>query len=204
MYTFKLKSILIFIVFTLVINSENVFAQNYNVRRDNEKELKDDLKFKDRLWYGGGVNLGFGSTGYYSVFSFGLSPMVGYKFTSDFSMGPRVGFTFNNYRYRNGSRIDKVATVDLAGGIFARYKFFNVVFAHAEFDLTRYQYPTYNPVTDKLDKITVNGRDALVGLGYNSSMGDFGTELYLMYNLLADENLISQPFEFRFGVTYKF
>lgn len=199
----KLKSALFLFLFTIVLTAINCSAQNYNVRRES-KSIEDDKKFKDRLWYGGGVNLGFGGSGGYSLFSFGLSPMVGYKFTSDFSMGPRVGFTFNNYRYRLGSRIDKLVTVDLAGGIFARYKFFNVVFAHAEFDLTRYQYPIYNQVTDKLDKITVNGRDALIGVGYNSGMGEFGTELYLMYNLLADENIISQPFEFRFGVTYKF
>ena len=150
------------------------------------------------------MNLGFGADEFTSVFSLGLSPMVGYKFTPDFSMGPRVGFSFSNYRFKNQSKIDKIATFDLAGGVFARYKFFNVVFAHVEFDLTRNQYAYYNNLTRQLEKISQNGQDAFVGLGYNSGMGSFGTELYILYNLIADQNTISQPFEFRFGITYKF
>ena len=197
----KIKYFLVFIFLGVLVSTNSLIGQNYNTKK--KAPTKESSKFTEKLWYGGGVNLGFGADEYTSVFSLGLSPMVGYKFTPDFSMGPRVGFSFSNYRFKNQSKIDKIATFDLAGGVFARYKFFNVVFAHVEFDLTRNQYAYYNNLTRQLEKISQNGQDAFVGLGYNSGMGSFGTELYILYNLIADQNTISQPFEFRFGITYK-
>jgi hypothetical protein len=89
--------------------------------------------------------------------------------------------------------------------VFARYKFLKVVFAHAEFNLTQSQKPSIQlSPTGGLQKISINSQNAYAGLGYNSGMGDFGSEIYVLYNFLADDNIVAQKFEIRFGLTYKF
>lgn len=179
-----------------------VAGQNLNVKRGSEGAAAEGKKFKDRLWYGGGINLGFASSQNESVFTFGITPMVGYKIFSEFSLGPRVGFSYTNFRARSSSKVDNVALFEASEGIFARYKFFNVVFAHAEFNFTQSEYPKYD--INEWNKYTINSQNAYVGLGYNAGSGGFGTELYVLYNFLADENIINQPFDIRFGITYKF
>lgn len=192
------------VLLLLCLATAALTGQNLNVRKDSKGAAAEDKKFKDRLWYGGGVSLGFASAQNESVFTFGLTPMVGYKVFSEFSIGPRVGFSYTNYRARYSSKVDNIALFEASEGIFARYKFFNVVFAHAEFNFTQSQYPDFNTGINELTKFTVNSQNAYVGLGYNAGSGGFGTELYVLYNFLADENIINQPFDIRFGITYKF
>lgn len=199
----RLISKFIFILFIAIVSLNGLEAQNNNSRVNNKSGKKEQVKFTDNLWYGGSINLGFASNAFSSIFSFGLAPMVGYKFTPDFSIGPRVGFTFSNYKFKNGSKVDNIALWDFSEGIFARYKFFNVVFAHVEYDINQKQY-AFVDGSGNLDKLSVNDSDAFVGLGYNSGGGGFGSEIYIMYNLLADDNTLSQPFEFRIGLTYNF
>lgn len=199
----KLNSTTILIFFISILSFHNLEAQNNNSRVNNKSSLKEGGKFSDNLWFGGGINLGFASSANASLFSFGLAPMVGYKFTPDFSIGPRVGFTFSNYKYKFGSKVDNIALFDFSEGLFARYKFFNVVFAHVEYDFTQKQVEDLD-FNGNLIKYSVYGSDAFVGLGYNSGDGGFGTEIYILYNLLAESNTLSQPFEFRIGLTYNF
>ncbi len=199
----RLNSIFIFIFFTYIFSCHSLDAQNNNSRIDNKSNKKEPNKFTDNLWYGGSINLGFASDGFSSVFSFGLAPMVGYKFTPDFSIGPRLGFTFSNYKFKTGAKIENIALLDFSEGVFARYKFFNVVFVHAEYDINQKQ-EAYFDLNNNLAKRAINDSDAFVGLGYNSGGGGFGTEIYILYNLLADDNTLSQPFEFRIGLTYNF
>lgn len=69
---------------------------------------KGDKKFSDRLWYGGSLILNYYGQSNYTVFTFGVTPMVGIKLFDEFSIGPRVGVRLDNYRLNTGSKIDKL------------------------------------------------------------------------------------------------
>jgi hypothetical protein len=203
MYKRFLSILILFLGVAFFAGSIN--AQNLKVNKGKKATAKQKTVFKDRLWYGGSMVLNYYNQNYYSAFTLGVTPMVGYKVFGEFSVGPRLGLTFTNYRENLGSKVDKLALFETSEGIFARYKFLKVVFAHAEFNLTQSQYPSNQlSPTGGLQKISINSQNAYAGLGYNSGMGDFGSEIYILYNFLADDNIVTQPFEIRFGLTYKF
>ncbi len=190
------------LTFAFVINAD---AQNMKVKKNSKSSKKVEKKFSDRLWYGGSLILNYYGQSNYTVFSLGVTPMVGVKLFDEFSIGPRAGFRLDNYRLNTGSKVDKLPLFEFSEGVFARYKFFNVVFAHAEFNFTQFQYVSpYLSPTGELQKLNAKTQNAYLGLGYNSGMGQIGTEIYVLYNFLEDKNSVAQPFDIRFGVTYKF
>ncbi|MBK8844307.1 MAG: hypothetical protein IPO33_16470 [Saprospiraceae bacterium] len=101
----KIKYFLVFIFLGVLVCTNPLVGQNYNTKK--KAPTKESTKFTEKLWYGGGVNLGFGADEFTSVFSLGLSPMVGYKFTPDFSMGPRVGFSFQTIDLKTNQKLIK-------------------------------------------------------------------------------------------------
>lgn len=183
----------------------NIEAQNMRVTKNAKSGKKETKKFSDRLWYGGSLILNYYGQSNYKVFTFGVTPMVGIKLFDEFSIGPRVGVRLDNYRLNTGSKIDKLPLFEFSEGVFARYKFLKVVFAHAEFNFTQYQYVSpYLSPTGELQKVNANTQNAYLGLGYNGGMGQLGTEIYVLYNFLEEQNSVAQPFDIRFGITYKF
>lgn len=200
-FVFVIFSLLL-LTFAFVINAD---AQNMKVKKNSKSSKKVEKKFSDRLWYGGSLILNYYGQSNYTVFSLGVTPMVGVKLFDEFSIGPRAGFRLDNYRLNTGSKVDKLPLFEFSEGVFARYKFLNVVFAHAEFNFTQFQYVSpYLSPTGELQKLNAKTQNAYLGLGYNSGMGQIGTEIYVLYNFLEDKNSVAQPFDIRFGVTYKF
>lgn len=194
-----------FLLFCVIFIFNTSFSQNLKVNKGKKAKVAQKASFKDKLWYGGSFALDYYNQGYYSYFTIGVTPMVGYKLVGELSVGPRLGLNFTNYRENIGSKVDKLALFETSEGIFARYKFLKVVFAHAEFNLTQSQNPSSQlGPNGELQKITIHSQNALAGLGYNNSMGSIGSEIYVLYNFLADQNVVNQPFELRFGITYKF
>ena len=56
---------------------------------------------------------------------------------------------------------------------------------------------------NKVVKDQVTQESGLVGLGYNSG-GLFATEIVLLYDVLVPEDSYQNPWNFRFGFTYRF
>lgn len=158
--------------------------------------------FGRQLWYGGGVNLGFSGNNGFSQFIFGLSPMVGYKFTDDLSVGPRVSLLYSYFKARtfNGT-VDSAQPLSWAVGVFARYKLLPSIFAHVEYEL---EDEAFVIVTDKLEVLRQNRSNAYVGAGYNSGDGLWGYEISVLFNLLEDNSSTNVPFIIRAGITYNF
>ncbi len=156
------KWIILFVVVGLMIGlTPDAEAQRRGKRAPkSDDELFDDPgKFKDRLWYGGGFNLGFSGNQNLNIFNLGISPMVGYKLFDEFSIGPRLGLDYsfikgtslnanvdpisgnispivdlnNQILYTNES----VAPISFSFGLFARYKVLDMIFAHVEFGTER-------------------------------------------------------------------
>ena len=167
--------------------------------------------FKHRLWYGAGGALNFNSSGDYSLFTIGLSPMIGYKIIGGLSAGPRLGFTYTNYKgYNTARKISSVGLINYSVGAFVRYKAFQQFFAHAEYDYESIQYPggsTYGIITldpsGKAIKERSGRSNKYLGLGYSSG-GLFGYEIMALYNFSITDKTIESPVNFRAGITYNF
>lgn len=167
-------------------------------RKENEKE--DPKTFKSKLWYGGGINIGFGAYQGFSSFNFGLSPMVGYKITKSLSAGPRVAFDFTSLKQR-GVKSLGLTSIDV--GAFVRFRAFQGLFLQGELSNEWYQDLDYLS-GEKYSDTRVNQR---LGAGWNfGSPGGAGTEICVLYNfrVAQDLNTWRNPIEYRLGFTWKF
>ena len=195
------------LTFFLAFQADSYGQRVPSKKSDADKYFDERGNFASRLWYGGGFTLGFSGNNLESIFQLGISPMVGYKITNDLSIGPRGSLMYILYRAETFT-IDGVESANLFNygmGAFARFKFARVLFAHGEYGFdNQVSNIVYDPSSKKWD---VNRRlvnNAYLGLGYNDGSGLFGYEIYLLYNLLQEENTLSLPFDLRFGLTYNF
>ncbi len=168
-------------------------AQSRNSKKENA--------FTSRLWYGGGLNLGFSGSQFESIFQLGVSPMVGYKIFEEFSIGPRVGIQYSHYRSNLGGRTETANPLSWAAGVFSRYKIMRTIFAHAEYEFENAALFSYG--VDGLEVLRRERSNFYVGAGYNSG-STFGYEIVLLYNTLQPQNEIESPFRLRVGFTYNF
>lgn len=111
-------------------------------QEDKETQLNTDLDnptFKDRLVFGGGLGLQFGTVTFIDI-----SPMVGYRLTKKLESG--VGLTYKYYKYNDfyknlttGEKIDLKSHM-LGGSVYTRYYLLDRIFAHVEFERLNYKY----------------------------------------------------------------
>lgn len=187
-------------------------SNDLHAQRGKKKSSKTDEYFDDRggfahkLWYGGGISLGFSGGNFESLFQFGLSPMVGYKITDKFSVGPRVSAIYTNYRYQiSNTQVAKADPISWGAGAFARYRIIPIIFAHVEYGVENEALFTDIRGTD----IVVARRtrnNMFLGLGYTSanSSSPWGFEISILYNALLPSNSVESPFDLRTGITYNF
>lgn len=172
---------------------------------DSILELSDETKkestFKDHLWYGGGLILGYNSNQYGSQFAFGVTPMVGYKFNSFLSAGPRVGVTFNSIKF-SGYKAASVWTLE--PGAFLRCKIAWGIYVHGELG-EEFTKELYSDGTDIIKK-PVSRTNQYLGLGYSQSDGGAGYDITVLYNFrVANEvEAIENPLGYRIGFTWNF
>lgn len=144
------------------------------------KQRKDTRPLADRLWFGGGVGLSFGT-----VTAIQLDPLVGYKVDTDgkFTVGAGA-----SYWYLRDSRFAINNTFEGYGyRPFVRYRFIEQAFAHAEF--LHMNVDTYNFFTDRIERIWVP--HILVGGGYVQSLGGRSSIfLQVLFDVLQDPNSI--------------
>ena len=201
-FLFSLLTLLVAVAFT-----NDAYAQRKKKKSSKTDEYFDESGFVNKLWYGGGVNLGFTGGNNQSLFYFGLSPMIGYKILDDIiSVGPRVGFQYNHYRVQDFSgQVFKTSPLSYNVGMFSRIKAFPNFFAQLEYEYENNEFVdgTFNPNTGKLNTERQSFDNVYIGAGYNSG-GLFGYEILLLYNVNAPENTIDSPFDIRIGFTYKY
>ena len=203
-------SVLIFAV--LLCFNNDAFAQRKKKKKKSETDEYFDESggFAHRLWYGGNVIVGFngGTNGFglnESIFTLGLTPMVGYKITDYFSVGPRFTILYQYYRGEIAPGVaDGINLTSYGAGVFSRFKFFREFFVHGE-----YEYLEQAFIADLRDGEWVSGTFAqdniYFGAGYNSNAGGaFGYEILILYNFNIPDNVVRNPFDFRLGFTYNF
>lgn len=96
-------------------------------------------KFADRLVFGGGIGLQFGTLTFIDI-----SPVIGYRVTSRLESG--IGLTYKYYRYKDfyydvatNQRFDLRSHM-FGASIYSRYSILENIFAHVEFERLRYNY----------------------------------------------------------------
>jgi long-subunit fatty acid transport protein len=172
-----------------------------------DKYFDESQGFTHRLWYGGGLALGFSAGASSSLFQIGVSPLIGYKITDEFSIGPRFSFLYSHYRVEDFfGNVARANLVDYGVGAFTRYKIIRNFFIHLEYGADNIESPVV-PLQASGDQLVTARRlesNAFVGAGYNDGNGVWGYDIYILYNVLLAENSIRSPFDFRFGLTYNF
>jgi len=166
-----LRISLLLIFFTFLTTNEG-YAQYQNLGTAKSAEKKPNP------WFLGGM-LG-GSFSNYGG-SFEISPLVGYKVTSDFHVGSRLTYIYSKYDY--GGTIGKRSFNDYGGSLFTRYKFLKMLIAHVEYEVLSVEYP-YDQNSN--ERRTINS--FFVGGGLYQQMGGRGfATITILYNLLETE-----------------
>ncbi len=177
---------LFIILFTLCVGLMS--AQDYGPSPNptSNKGRGEKPSFADRLYYGGNVQLQFGT---YTVV--GISPLVGYKITEQLSVGVTPSYTYfrDNY-YKIGYSV-------YGGSVFSRFFVIEDLFLHAEYE--RLYYPL---IVGSGNTTKFYADRALVGGGYVLRFSDnAGFYLMGMYDLLwkQQSSFYVSPFVFRGG-----
>lgn len=192
----------------LIVNIIGCFSGATSLSaQSSKKKKKEKIAFIDKIWLGGGVNLNFNS-GYYNgyqsnVFTFGLSPMAGYKLNSFLSGGPRVSFDWTVAKFSDFTGVYKYNSIDYGIGVFARAKFLQNFFVHTEFSELNETYTNGQTNGNKLVTERIWRDLFLLGLGYHSN-APIAYELYVSYDFLENDNSIRIPIVYRAGITWHF
>ena len=155
----------IMILLTLCLSS---YSQD-----DHEGSLKG-VPFKERLFYGGGIGLQFGT-----LTLIDISPLIGYKITNRIGIG--ISPTYKYYRYKSyyGNDIDLKTNV-FGGSVFARCYLYQGLFAQTEYEYLRYN--NNNPISS--GKSSSDFWSFFVGGGYSQPIGGRASMyILLLYNL---------------------
>lgn len=188
---------------SFLIVSALLFGLVTETTAQSRRSSKKSTELADRLWYGGGVGLGFQSFAGQSSFLFALFPMAGYKITDAISVGPRLGLSYQYLKVLGiDGRIYRFHPFELSGALFGRAKLFNPIFAHVEYEIANEKRPVTSSSGVPAIGSTIEN-NFYIGAGYNSG-GKFASEIYILYNVLEDENTLDVPFIIRGGFTYNF
>ncbi|UBM61619.1 hypothetical protein LA303_09355 [Candidatus Sulfidibacterium hydrothermale] len=137
---------------------------------------------KARSSNGGGFFFGGGLGGGYSTYSsyIQITPIIGYRVTSQFQVGTRLTYMHQWYKdYMNNKY-----NYDIYGGsLFVRYIFWKSLYAQAEYEVL--SVPDYYSADQDASR-TINSFFA--GLGFMQSMGGRAfMYVSVLYNFLEDQ-----------------
>lgn len=149
-----------------------------DVKNDSTKKERNTSLFdlRKKIYVGADLSLRFGTQTYLY-----LGPIIGYDFTKTFSGGISTMYQLYRLKYSNGTIVSDHA---YGFGTFLRYKPFEFLAVHAEFDL--FNSTDYTVALGG----RVNVPAFLLGAGYCGSLGDrayYSAMLY--YDFIGDVNM---------------
>ena len=152
-----------------VIETPPVQQQPQVIVKQGDKEEKEKLPLIDRLYWGGGLGLQFGT---YTAVS--VAPIIGYKATDKLWMG---GGAVYQYQGGNGVSLQTVG-----GKTFVQYDVVKGFLVHAGYELLSVEYePHINGATFEKKRKMVGL--PLAGLGYRQYISDrVSSDLLVLYN----------------------
>lgn len=141
---------------------------------------KDRIPFKDRIWFGGGVGLNFGT-----VTAIQLDPLVGYYLDRGRKVSTGLGLS---YWYYQDNRFSPAISQNAYGyRVFSRYRLIEQAYLHAEF--LHLNAERFFNVENDVTRIWVP--HLLVGAGYVQPLGS-GSSVYIqvLWEVLQDPNSV--------------
>lgn len=140
------------------------------------KKEKTPFPDRDKVYFGGGLGLWFGTrTSFVN-----LSPIVGYRVTEKYSAG--VGITYINIQDR--SYAPPITLNAFGGNIFNRFLLTDFLFAHAEYEILNGNWT--------LTERRFNLENIWVGGGLRQHAGGSSLMIYALWNL--NETLYSKAY----------
>ncbi len=166
------------IIFILSLSAILFFAPGVQAQYKNTSGVKSTNKTKvpqAQRWFAGGmVGGGWSSNSAYIE----LAPIVGYKVTPDFHVGSRITYIYSSFT--DPVYDQKIQSHNYGGSLFARYRFLQFLFAHAEYELLNVEYGYEN------QRRNINS--LFLGGGLFQSMGGRGfATIAILYNVLEDD-----------------
>lgn len=141
----------------------------------NGEVEKEKSSFADRLFFGGNINVNFGT-----VTVLGATPVVGYRITDKLSAG--IGGTYVYYA-ENIPGYGDFSTSLYGGNVFARYRITNEIFLQSEYHQINtevWQFSEFRRLWIPM---------AYVGGGYRVPIGsNSGLLMMILYDLIGDPN----------------
>lgn len=163
-----------------------------------EEELSEKPKFRDRIFVGGGL----GSVGLSSdIISFSIYPLVGVQITQRLSTGAQFSYRYAKYTYAS---YPDITTNDYGINPFVRFKIFQNIFLHAEYEYLNYQIPDPTP---PIETIRSGFSSFMAGGGFFQPVGRrAGIFFMALYNFNYDQvnSPYASPFVIRAGITAGF
>lgn len=141
---------------------------------------KERTPFKDRIWFGGGIGLNFGT-----VTAIQLDPLVGYHL--DEARKVSVGLGPSYWYFRDGRFSPAIEQNAYGYRLFSRYRVIPQAYLHAEFlHLNAERFLRFE---QEAQRIWVP--HLLVGAGYVQPLGS-GSSIYfqLLFEVLQDPNSV--------------
>ncbi len=160
------RKILTFILSTLL----SLFCYQLNAQYFEAPKKREP--FKDKLFFGGGIGLQFGS-----VTQIEVAPIVGYRVTNRFQ--PGIGLTYSYFK----DNMYKLEYSTYGGSVFARFFLFEGLFAQAEAEALNIR--AYYTLTQS-ERLWIG--NYLIGGGYFQKFGErSGMYFSVLWNLNQTE-----------------
>lgn len=104
-------------------------GMNFGYAQGEDNSLKG-VPASERIVFGGGLGLGFGSYQDYVL----ISPSIGYMLTKKLMGGVNLTYQYNKYKYYTPA----ITSNSYGGGPFARFMIYRGIFIQAEYEYLNY------------------------------------------------------------------
>lgn len=173
------RTCILILFFALALASTAQDTTEY-VAKQPPKERKDTRSLKDRLWFGGGLGLSFGT-----ITAIQVEPMVGYKVDQKgkFSVGTGINYTYIS----DGRYVPRYEYSVYGYRFFSRYRVIEQAFLHGEY--LSLNTERFDPFIDAEKRIWVP--HLLVGGGYVQALGSNSSfTIQALWEVLQNPNSV--------------
>ncbi|MFH2095053.1 MAG: hypothetical protein ABIJ16_05080 [Bacteroidota bacterium] len=158
-----------------------------------------EKNFGDRLFFGGGFGMNFGTTTMIEV-----APLIGYQLTDEITVGTGFTYKYISGQYVNGSTLYRFETTLYGGKAFANYMIAGKFFPHIEYEGLSLEKEYFDFAHGYPDDGRFWYHSILVGAGYYMPFkGRGGMYIIGLYNLNDSSNSpYGSPLIWRMGFTF--
>ncbi|HCR53208.1 MAG TPA: hypothetical protein DIW27_02235 [Cytophagales bacterium] len=186
--------------FLLILLSSIICSSAWSQRSNGfGDESMKGVDWKERIYTGGGMGLGFNTTQDF----ISVSPIVGYRVTTRFTPGIGIMYRYTNYKLVNPN----VKLNDYGVSVFARFYIIPELFLHTEYEHLNYEFPTGVTTTfRKSFDSFLGGAGYVFPLGKRSSFYVIGLYnfSYRQQSNPSDPSAYPSPYIFRVGANLGF